>query len=62
MSIDPELLELLACPACQGEIRQLPSEKGLECVLCGRVYPVRDGIPVMLVDQATAPAGRDAGD
>ena len=55
MSIDPVLLEMLVCPACRGEIRSLGQERGLECGACGRVYPVRDGIPVMLVEEATPP-------
>ncbi len=60
LSVDPELLEKLCCPACRGEIRQRQEEKGLECDRCGRVYPVRDGIPVMLVDEA-APPTRSSG-
>ena len=60
MSVDPELLEMLACPACRGEIRLLEQEKGLECGRCGRVYPVRDGLPIMLVDEA-APPTRSSG-
>ncbi len=60
MSVDSELLEMLACPACRGEIRPLEEETGLECSQCGRVYPVRDGIPVMLVDEA-APPTRSSG-
>ena len=48
MTVDPRLLEILNCPACRGEVG--PSGSGLECGRCGRVYPVRDGIPIMLVD------------
>jgi uncharacterized protein YbaR (Trm112 family) len=55
MSIDPRLLEMLACPACRGEIEPEPDAAGLACRGCGRVYPVRDGIPVMLVDEASPP-------
>ena len=55
MSVDPELLEMLACPACRGEIRLLEGGESLECGRCGRVYPVRDGIPIMLVDEAAPP-------
>lgn len=55
MSIDPRLLEMLVCPACRGEIEPERDETGLECRRCGRVYPVRDGIPVMLVDEASPP-------
>jgi uncharacterized protein YbaR (Trm112 family) len=54
MSIDPSLLEILACPACHGEINEV--EAGLQCSDCGRLYPIRDGVPVMLVDEATGPS------
>jgi len=53
--IDARLLEILACPGCRGEVRVVADETGLECVGCGRVYPVRDGIPVMLVEEASPP-------
>ncbi len=62
MSVDPELLEMLACPACRGQIKLLEQEKGLECSRCGRVYPVRDGIPIMLVDEAAPPTRPSGGD
>jgi hypothetical protein len=48
--IDKELLEILACPACKTPIR-LEGER-IVCDRCGRRYPVRDGIPVMLIDEA----------
>jgi hypothetical protein len=53
-AVDPELLAILICPACHGELRPAPSD-GVECSACGRIYPVRDGILVMLVEEATAP-------
>jgi len=53
--IDTRLLEILACPGCRGEVRVVAGETGLECVGCGRIYPVRDGIPVMLVEEASPP-------
>jgi uncharacterized protein YbaR (Trm112 family) len=55
VSIDPRLLEILVCPACHGGIRPLEGDEGLECSECGRIYPIRDGIPVMLVDEASPP-------
>jgi uncharacterized protein YbaR (Trm112 family) len=55
MPIDPKLLEILICPDCREAVRELEKEQGLECNGCGRVYPVRDGIPVMLVEEASAP-------
>jgi uncharacterized protein len=48
--IDKELLEILACPACKGEV-ELKEEK-IVCKKCKKKYPVRDGIPVMLIDEA----------
>jgi uncharacterized protein YbaR (Trm112 family) len=55
--IDPELLAILICPRCGGdplEVRRAPGgeEEALECRRCGVAYPVEDGIPVMLVDEA----------
>lgn len=58
MEIDPRLLEILVCPACHGAIEARP-DQGLECLACGRVYPIRDGIPVMLVDEASPPTRGD---
>ena len=51
--IDETLLEILACPACKTEVK-LEGEK-LVCVSCGRRYPIRDGIPVMLIEEAEQP-------
>ncbi len=52
MAISEELLEILACPLCKEEVRLIPDGTGLKCVKCNRVYPIRDDIPVMLVDEA----------
>ena len=51
MSVDPELLEILVCPACRGELRE-PGPEAIDCDRCGRRYPIRDGIPVMLPEEA----------
>ncbi len=59
MTIDPRLLDILICPACEGGIRPLEEDKGLECDRCGRIYPIRDGIPVLLVDEATPPTAEE---
>jgi len=48
--IDKELLEILACPACKGDV-ELKDEK-IVCKSCKKKYPIRDGIPVMLIDEA----------
>jgi len=52
MAISKELLEILVCPICKAKVEPKPDESGLRCVECHRVYPVRDDIPVMLVDEA----------
>ena len=52
--IDKELLDILACPACKADVI-LEKSGDLEkivCIKCKRKYPVRDGIPVMLIDEA----------
>lgn len=56
MPIPKELLEILVCPVCKADLELKPDESGLKCTKCNRVYPVRDNIPVMLVDQATIEA------
>ncbi|HNW39802.1 MAG TPA: Trm112 family protein [Candidatus Omnitrophota bacterium] len=48
--IDKELLAILACPACQGDVELIKDK--IVCKKCGKKYPVRRGIPVMLVDEA----------
>jgi len=52
MAISKELLEILACPVCKTEVQLTPGDKGLKCVKCHRVYPIKDDIPVMLIDEA----------
>ena len=54
--IDKELLDILICPpACKGDVR-IEGDR-IVCARCGRRYPIRDGIPVMLVDEAETPEG-----
>ncbi|MBM3254985.1 MAG: Trm112 family protein [Candidatus Omnitrophica bacterium] len=48
--IDKALLDILACPACKGDV-ELKDER-IVCKKCNRKYPVKDGIPVMLIDEA----------
>jgi uncharacterized protein len=55
--MDQKLLEILVCPRCGTGVR-LEGDR-LVCTDCGRRYPVRDGIPVMIVEEADPPAGRD---
>ena len=53
LSIEPDLLEILVCPACRGKVELRADGSALKCVECRRVYPVRDGIPAMVVEEAT---------
>jgi len=50
--IDERLLKILACPACKGEVRLVEEWERIVCDVCGKRYPVRDGIPVMLIEEA----------
>ncbi len=52
MAIDKELLEILACPKCKGEVKLTEKEDGLVCEACRLIYPIKDDIPVMLIDEA----------
>jgi hypothetical protein len=53
MSLKPELLEILACPACRAKLELKADGSALKCVSCHRVYPIRDEIPVLIVEEAT---------
>ena len=56
MAIDEKLLEILVCPNCRGEVEYLKDESVIVCRgECGYRYPVRDDIPVMLIDEAEKP-------
>ena len=52
MTVSQALLDILACPVCKTPVKLTGDQKGLRCDNCRRVYPVRDGIPVMLIDEA----------
>jgi uncharacterized protein len=57
MALDARLLEILVCPACRDALQHKERRRVLVCDGCGRQYPVRDGIPVMLVEEAKPPRG-----
>ena len=54
MTISRELLEILACPKCKGDVRLNDAEDGLVCESCRLLYPIKDDILVMLIDEAIA--------
>jgi uncharacterized protein YbaR (Trm112 family) len=53
MPVDPQLLEVLACPMCKTEVTLTPDGTGLVCHSCRRRYAIVDDIPIMLVEEAT---------
>lgn len=57
MAVDPALLEILVCPACKTPVRLVKDGTALRCDTCRRVYPIKDDIPVMLIDEATVDEG-----
>jgi len=52
MAFDKELLEILVCPKCKGDIELSEKEDSLNCKPCNLRYPIKDDIPVMLIDEA----------
>ena len=52
--MDPKLLEILVCPICKGPLMRRTNESDLVCKPCRIAFPIQDGIPVMLVDEAIA--------
>ena len=50
--MDQALLQLIVCPACQQALAYSETQHTLTCSACRRVYPIRDGIPILLVDEA----------
>ncbi len=52
MAINKDLLEILACPKCKGDIQLNEKGDGLVCSKCKLLYPIREDIPIMLIDEA----------
>jgi uncharacterized protein YbaR (Trm112 family) len=52
MPLAPELLEILVCPKCKGDLEYRQDPETLVCHACRLVYAVEDGIPIMLIDEA----------
>jgi uncharacterized protein len=55
MKLNPALLEIIVCPDCHGKLAVDDAAQELVCTACGLAYPVRDDIPVLLVDEARRP-------
>jgi uncharacterized protein len=56
MAVSQELLDILVCPLDKTPVKLTADKQGLKCATCRRVYPIRDDIPVMLVDEARVEA------
>ena len=52
MAVSQELLDILACPKCKGDIHLNDANDGLICDTCKLLYEIRDDIPIMLIDEA----------
>jgi uncharacterized protein YbaR (Trm112 family) len=52
MPVSEELLRILCCPKCKGDIKLNESRDGLICNACNLLYPIKDDIPIMLIDEA----------
>lgn len=52
MAISDDLLEILACPKCKGDVYQNETQDGLICENCNLLYEIKDDIPIMLIDEA----------
>lgn len=59
MTINPNILKILACPKCKTDVQLTSDEKGLKCVQCHRVYPIEQDIPIMLIDEAPIEPDRE---
>ena len=59
--MDPKLLEILVCPVCKGPLVHARAQAELVCRPCRLAYAIRDGIPVMLADEARALTAEEAG-
>jgi len=51
-TIDKELLEILVCPDCKADVKLDEEHQKIVCTGCGKRYPIRDGIPIMLIEEA----------
>ena len=58
MPVDKDLLDILICPSCQGDVEYMQEGEVIVCLKCGLRYPVREDIPVMLIEEAEKPAGK----
>lgn len=53
MSITEEFVEMLICPACKGKVKLKEDKSAIKCTACKRAYPITNGIPAMIVEEAS---------
>lgn len=53
MPVSQELLDILVCPQCKTPVKLTADSQGLKCATCRRIFPIREDIPIMLLDEAT---------
>lgn len=61
MTLSQDLLDILACPQCKGVVTYAPAAQEISCATCRLAFPVRDDIPVMLIDEARSLADDGCG-
>lgn len=61
MHLSEKLLTILACPACESRPKMELIDGSLQCIECGRVYPIENGTPIMLTDKAAVPDKSEEG-
>ena len=54
MAVSQELLDILVCPKCKGELEMVGDQEGLKCASCKLLYEIKDDIPIMLIEEAKA--------
>jgi len=62
MALNQELLDILACPKCKGDLGLTPKQDGLHCEACALIYPIREEIPIMLIEEAVPSGEWEEGD
>jgi len=61
LQVSAKLIEMLVCPVCKTPVKLTPDSEGLRCASCHLVYPIRDGFPVMIKDEAHSESASEAG-
>lgn len=60
MEVSAKLIEMLVCPVCKTPVKLTADRGGLWCASCHLIYPIRDGFPVMIKDEARSESGTEA--